>query len=82
MISNALAAEDLVEGATELAVAIVDQEPGRCRSLGERPGKLPGLLGYPASVGVRGAACEMHTPAAELEEEEHIEASEPRASRP
>src|SRR5881396_3258435 len=27
-------AEDLVEGATELAVAVVDQEPGQYRSLG------------------------------------------------
>src|SRR6266849_6014412 len=32
---DALALEDIVEGATELAVAVVDQEPGRCRSVGE-----------------------------------------------
>jgi hypothetical protein len=32
---DALALEDLVEGATELAVTVVDQEPGWCRSLGE-----------------------------------------------
>jgi hypothetical protein len=32
---NAFALEDIVEGAAELAVAIVDQEPDRCRSLGE-----------------------------------------------
>ena len=31
---DAFAAEDLVEGATELAVAVVDQEPGQYRSLG------------------------------------------------
>ena len=35
------------------------------------------MLGCPASVGVRGAACEVHAPTVELEEEEHIEASEP-----
>ncbi len=32
---DAFASEDVVEGAAELAVTIVDQEPGRCRSLGE-----------------------------------------------
>jgi hypothetical protein len=32
---HALAAEDHVEVAAELAVAVVDQETGRCRSLGE-----------------------------------------------
>lgn len=32
---DAFAAEDLVEDAAEFAVAVVDQEPGRCCSLGE-----------------------------------------------
>jgi hypothetical protein len=32
---DAFASEDVVEDATELAVAVVDQEAGRCRSLGE-----------------------------------------------
>jgi hypothetical protein len=50
----------------------VDQEPGRCRSLGERPGELPRLLSDPGSVGVRGAACQVHPPAAELEKEEDV----------
>ena len=70
------ASENLVEGAIELAVAVVDQEPCR-RSLGECPAKLTGLLGRPVSVGVRGAAREVHAPTVELDEEEHIEASEP-----
>jgi len=30
---DAFAAEDLVEGAAEFTVAVVDQEPGRCRSV-------------------------------------------------
>src|SRR5204863_3172041 len=41
------------------------------------PGKLPGVLGCPASRGSGGAACDVDAPAVELEEEEHIEASEP-----
>src|SRR5207247_9305568 len=54
-----------------------EQEPGRCRSPGQWAGGRPGLLGCPVAVGVPGATCEMDTPAAELEEEEHIEAPEP-----
>ena len=32
---DALALEDHVEGMAEFAVAVVDQEPGRCRSVAE-----------------------------------------------
>jgi hypothetical protein len=32
---DAFASEDLVEDIAELAVTVVDQEPGRCRSFGE-----------------------------------------------
>jgi hypothetical protein len=32
---DAFASEDVVEGAAEFAVTVVDQEPDRCRSLGE-----------------------------------------------
>jgi hypothetical protein len=32
---DALASEDEVEGVAEFAVAVVDHEAGRCRSLGE-----------------------------------------------
>jgi hypothetical protein len=35
-----LASEDRVKVAPELAVAIADQEPQRCRALGKRPGEL------------------------------------------
>ena len=56
--------------------------PSRPREGSDRPAltDLHRLRGSsrPASVGVRGAACEMDTPAAEFEEEEHREASEPQ----
>src|SRR5207253_1388378 len=74
---HALAAEDVVEGAGELAVAVVDQEAHRRHSLGERPGKLPRLLDGPGTVGVRGAASEVNAAGAKLEEEEHVEPTEP-----
>jgi len=42
-----------------------------------RDQELPRLLRGPASVRVRGAACDVHAPAAEFEKEDHVEASEP-----
>src|SRR5438094_6544186 len=50
---DAFAPEDGVEGAAELAVTIVDQEPRRHRSLAERPRKLPRLLNGPTAIRVR-----------------------------
>src|SRR5919204_2231755 len=44
------ASEHAVEVARELAVAIVDEEANRCRSLAERPGELAGLLANPAAA--------------------------------
>ncbi len=38
---DALAFEDVVEGAAELAVAVADQEPDRLGPIQEREGKLP-----------------------------------------
>jgi hypothetical protein len=74
---DAFALEDGVEGAGELAVAVVDQEADRRRSLGQRPGKLPRLLDSPAAIGVRSAAGEVNAAGAKLEEEEHVDSAEP-----
>src|SRR5512132_713212 len=49
---DCLASEDLVEGAAELAVAVVDQEAERRQPLRERPGELAGLLRYPGAARV------------------------------
>ena len=56
---DALAAEDIVEGEAELAVAVVDQEPDRPRPVRERPGKLPSLLGRPTPIRVGAATGEV-----------------------
>ncbi|MGH2798994.1 MAG: hypothetical protein ACRDM0_15280, partial [Thermoleophilaceae bacterium] len=61
----------------ELAVAVVDKEAHRRRSIGQRPGKLPRLLDSPAPVRVRGATSEVNAARAKLEEEEHVEPTEP-----
>src|SRR5437016_1529021 len=51
-----LAAEDLVEGAAELRVAIVDQEAWGRGSVGERPRELARLLRDPGVAWMLGAA--------------------------
>ncbi len=74
---DALALEDVVEGEAELAVAVVDQEPGRPRPLRERLGKLPSLLGCPTPIRVGAATGEVDAAGSEFDEEEHVQAAEP-----
>src|SRR2546427_8874676 len=66
---DALAGEDGVEVAGELAVAIANQIPEPCGFLLERPGELPRLLGDPRPGWVGGAAGEVDAAATELDEE-------------
>ena len=49
-----LGAEEFVEAAAELAVAIVDQEADRLLAVAERHQQVAGLLGYPGTVGRAG----------------------------
>src|SRR6266511_2049092 len=74
---DAFASEDGVEVARVLAVAIADKEAKRRRSVSQCPGELAGLLGDPGAVWVGGAAGEVYAPAAELNEEEHVEPLQP-----
>src|SRR6266536_5199442 len=69
---HGLAAENLVEGAAELAVSVVDQEADRCDTLRERPGELARLLDCPPPIRVRRAADEVDAASADLKEEEHV----------
>jgi hypothetical protein len=68
-----LAAEDLVEGAAELRVAIVDQEAWRRGSVGEGPRQLAGLLRDPGVAWMLGAARDVDPAATQLDEEEDVE---------
>jgi hypothetical protein len=72
---DAVTLEDVVEGAAEFPVAVVDQEAQRCRSLAERPGELAGLPDSPALIRIRRAAGEVYAAAAEFDEEEYVEPS-------
>src|SRR5262249_24759921 len=69
---DVLAAEDLVEGVAELAVAIVDQEPERLL-VAELHDEVPRLLRGPAAVRIRGAGDVLDPPRRERDEEEHVD---------
>src|SRR5262249_24655893 len=71
---DARGAEDLVEVAGELAVAVTDEEP-RPDALGvELHEQVARLLVHPAAVRVGGDAGEADAPGPELNEEQHVEA--------
>src|SRR3989442_13489630 len=70
---DALAAEDLVERAGVLAVAVADQEADLL--LGEEEAEVARLLGNPAAVRVGGTAAKLNTATAVLDEEENVEAT-------
>src|SRR5947208_16949995 len=71
---DAFAAEDLVEGAAELAVAVVDQKPHSLEDAGEA--EVARLLGDPGAGWVGRATGEVDATAFEFDEEEHVEAAE------
>src|SRR6266542_3693808 len=70
-------AEDLVEGGRELAVAVADQEARPLLLVGDRHDQVARLLRDPGAVRVRGHAGQMHATTLELDEEEHVQASQP-----
>src|SRR5215831_12207604 len=71
---DTFAAEDLIEGGGELAVAVVDQKSHPLEQAGEA--EIARLLGHPGAARVGRAACQMHAAASELDEEEHVEAAQ------
>jgi hypothetical protein len=77
---DSFAGEDGVEVAGELAVAVADEEAKRRSLLPECPGELSGLLGGPCAGRVGGAASQVDTSAAELDEEEHVQPLQPTVS--
>jgi hypothetical protein len=65
-------AEDLVEGVTELGVAIVDEEPAGVL-VAELHDEVACLLDDPASVRVRAAGDVLNPPGRERDEEEDVD---------
>jgi len=70
-----LGAEELVEGAGELAVAVADQELHVLEMLVGC--EVPGLLCRPPRVRVRHDSGEMNTPQTQLDEEQHLQPAQP-----
>src|SRR6266496_3357482 len=71
---DAFAGEEDIEAARELRIAVADQEAEARRLLLECPGELARPLGHPLSGRIGGAAGEMNAPAAELDEEQDVQA--------
>src|SRR5262249_53130501 len=71
---DAFAAEDLVERAAELAVAVMDQEAHPLEDAGEA--EVARLLGDLRAGRVGRAASEVDAATFELDEEEHVEAAQ------
>src|SRR5262244_2096807 len=74
---DALAAEDFVEGGSELGVTIPEKELGRESTVLEFPGQIASLLHHPLRARVVGAAGEVHATAADLNKEGDVELGHP-----
>ncbi len=70
---DAFAAEDLVEGAAVLAVAVADQEADTL--FGEVKTEVARLLGYPGAAGITRAAGKPDAPAAVGDEKQRVVAA-------
>src|SRR5436190_23444452 len=70
-------AEDLVEDGRELAVAVADHDARQLLLLGERHDQVAGLLRNPGAIRVSGHPEQMDAATLELDEEAHVQASQP-----
>jgi hypothetical protein len=68
--------EHHVEGGSELAVSVADQEPDLFATLAELPQEVAGLLGYPGDGGMGGDPGEVHAAAAVLDHDEDVETTQ------
>ena len=75
---ESLRTEDLVEGGREFAVAVADQDPMPLLLLGEGHRQVARLLHDPGAVGIGTDAGEIDTTARQFDEEEHVEAAQPK----
>ena len=74
---NPVTAEHVVKTVGEFVVPIANQKSDRFRALRQGPRQLPSLLDDPWRVRIRCATGHTHTAAAQLDEEEDIEPSQP-----
>jgi hypothetical protein len=72
-----LARQERIEGERELRVAIVDQEPHLRVAVVELHQQVARLLEHPSGVRVAGAGEVLDAPAADRDQDEHIQTLEP-----
>jgi hypothetical protein len=73
---HARASKDLVEGASELGVAVPDEEAERGRAVAEVHQEVAGLLGSPGAVRVGGHAEDLYVPGHDLHDEQDVQTLE------
>ena len=76
-ISAPLGAEDVVEAAAELRVAVTQQEAHASTPLLQSQQEVAGLLGDPGVIWVGGHAGQMDTAGVQLDEEQHVQSAWP-----
>ena len=77
--SDVFGLEHSIEAAHKLPIVVADQRANRFCLLGKRPGHLPRLLRHPLGVRVRRAPSQVHSAAADFDEEEDVQPQEPDA---
>ena len=75
-----IASKHLVKSVREFLVPITNQETDAFGALRQRPRQLSGVLRHPRRVRRRRASGQMHSAAAQLDEEQHVEPLQPRLS--
>jgi hypothetical protein len=70
-----LAAEDVIAGAAELGVTVVEEKPRSLAAIVEVHQHVASLLDHPGAVGVAGAGHVFDSPAADADHGEHVQPS-------
>src|SRR5207237_1376393 len=72
-----MAAKHLVKAVTEFLVPVANQQAERLWAFCQSPRQLTGLLCHPRRARIRRATGDVHTAAAQLDEEEHVQPLQP-----
>ena len=70
-------APDIVERSGELGVPVADQEPERGRTVIQLNQEIAGLLGHPQASRMGRDTSQVHPPAAQFDDEQHLQPPQP-----
>ena len=74
---NPVTPKHLVKSVVEFLIPIANQEPNGFRAIHQCPGQLACAVNDPRRTGIRCSSGQVHPTAAQLNEEEHVEALQP-----